>query len=274
MKAISKNFYSFRIFVYVAMVHIVFLFFLGFLERGPQKEKYKPVVVREFLEKKPLLLTSKTVVTEKSKKAKIAPLPLAMQQSTSLNTSQSPIGSSQKPSTKSSPSTPKSSTFISSSSSVKNRSSSLSKEKGTKNLHTELSSQTLSLIKRLEEELSSIPSHATSMGQEGQKLMIPKEIQSMKSLAWVDSDASEDDQERLIQELQHQLRLPEYGQVVCSFTIDENGGIVDLRFDAYKNKENLEYLKKTLPLVSFPWFNGQKNKEQRFHVTFSNEITK
>lgn len=254
MKELSR-FQNVRLIASVLLFHILFLFFLGWGEKGKIDHLPKPVVVRDYLEKKPRLLTPKTVLIQQPKKENVL--------------------SGKSPQTVSSP---KSSQFVSTSTATPAKTrpfAGSSKEKEGKSVHKELTSQTLSLIKRLEAELSSLPQESqVPQKKELEIFAIPREIHEIKSLATVESDACEDDQERLISELQYQLRLPEYGEVHCSFLIDEKGTLTDLHFDSYKNKENLEYLKKTLPLLSFPWFNGQTSKEKRFHVTFSNEMAK
>ena len=140
-----------------------------------------------------------------------------------------------------------------------------------KNKKESITSSTLTLLNSLEEDLKKNQSNKDSKNLPVQDLPVPKEIKEIKSIVKIEESVFSIEKQRLIEELQYQLHLPEVGEIKCSFLIDKSGQIASLHFISSKSAKNLTYLKNTLPELSFPWFNQQQEKETHFLITFTNE---
>lgn len=105
-----------------------------------------------------------------------------------------------------------------------------------------------------------------------QPLFVPHKVENtIKSPAQqISTDSSFSYVQRLIEELQNHLNLPEYGEVKVEMTITQEGMITDLYIVDAQSEKNAAYLKKTLPNVTFPWFN-QYAKQEKVRVLFRNE---
>lgn len=79
-------------------------------------------------------------------------------------------------------------------------------------------------------------------------------------------------EEILIQYLQQELELPEYGEVKLKLTLDREGNLLDHQVISSKSAKNTEFLKNRLPDLSFPCFNESGNKEKKitFTIRFQN----
>ena len=75
-----------------------------------------------------------------------------------------------------------------------------------------------------------------------------------------------------IQDLQNHLHLPEYGSVKMRIKVTE-GNIDFVQTLETQSKKNENYLKNTLPRLTFPWFNQyfSEQKQYEFIVIFKNE---
>ncbi|MEI6241787.1 MAG: hypothetical protein WCP39_00080 [Chlamydiota bacterium] len=154
------------------------------------------------------------------------------------------------------------------------------KEKKKKSSLEETMTFDVRKIQNLLEELEEESSTPVAFSSELQKLSVPKAIQNvhveakmeMSSLDGVENSLSLY-QQRLIEELQQNLHLPEYGEVKVRLKIDSKGTINDVVILGSQSTKNKNYLKNTLPALSFPWwdqFFGKKSEES-FTITFRNE---
>ena len=80
-------------------------------------------------------------------------------------------------------------------------------------------------------------------------------------------------QELLIEDLKSHLHLPEYGEVKLKIQLDGRGNILNVTPLLSQSKKNENYLKNTLPRLTFPWFNQYFSEEEQheFTITFKNE---
>jgi len=80
-------------------------------------------------------------------------------------------------------------------------------------------------------------------------------------------------QDLLVEDLKSHLHLPEYGEVKMKIKIDGKGNILNVDSLLSQSKKNENYLKNTLPRLTFPWFNQYFSEEEKheFTVTFKNE---
>ncbi|HSX12836.1 MAG TPA: hypothetical protein VLE96_00225 [Chlamydiales bacterium] len=78
----------------------------------------------------------------------------------------------------------------------------------------------------------------------------------------------------LIAYLQGCLDLPEFGEVKVDLEIDRNGHLVHFEILEEKSKKNAEFLKKRLPELVLPCFNGSMNETAIFTITFKNSIVR
>ncbi len=73
----------------------------------------------------------------------------------------------------------------------------------------------------------------------------------------------------LVLYLEDTLELPEKGEVKIRLLLHEEGRLLSLEILQAESGKNLDYLKNTLPALSFPCFNGQyPEKERSFTVRF------
>ncbi len=77
----------------------------------------------------------------------------------------------------------------------------------------------------------------------------------------------------LIAYLQESLDLPEFGEVKVDLEIDRNGHLVHFEILEEKSKKNGEFLKKRLPELVLPCFNGSMNETVVFTITFKNSTS-
>ncbi len=144
--------------------------------------------------------------------------------------------------------------------------------KPQKKITTSSLSPSKDLITQLEESLSKIEDSKISIPKLD-NLEIPKPIKSLNIQAEIQNQETTDQkfQQQLIQALHENLKLPEYGEVKVSFTINLDGTISNLEILDQKSLKNQNYIKNALPELSFPWFNQIANKSENFIITFKNE---
>lgn len=106
------------------------------------------------------------------------------------------------------------------------------------------------------------------VARKASEISLPSGISSAPLLEQEDESPSYG--QTLVSYLQNCLDLPEYGEVKVDLEIDRLGRLV--RFDILeeKSKKNGEFLKKRLPELALPCFNGQSNETVVFTITFKN----
>ncbi|MBI5346291.1 MAG: hypothetical protein HZB76_04040 [Chlamydiae bacterium] len=135
------------------------------------------------------------------------------------------------------------------------------------------------LSDELQESISKIAKLDNPFEEEvvSKDLYVPASLRNLNlNITLSDSDNSASDstasyQERLISELQDALEFPEYGEVKVAFTLNLDGKISDLRILTGKSKKNQDYLKNSLPNLTFTWFNQFSRKAESFTIVFKNE---
>ncbi|MBN2480049.1 MAG: hypothetical protein JXA94_07460 [Parachlamydiales bacterium] len=129
------------------------------------------------------------------------------------------------------------------------------------------------IIDKLEKQLSKLDEAPKNI-KKTQSLSIPESIKSLKAeeLKNISSDQKTlKYKELLVQELQENLSLPEYGEVKVSFNINIEGRVCDVAVLNSKSQNNQNYLKNSLPELQFSWFKQIFDKEQNFIVIFKND---
>lgn len=79
--------------------------------------------------------------------------------------------------------------------------------------------------------------------------------------------------DELVGRLKLQLKLPEYGDVKVSLTLNRSGGVDKVTILSAESSANKKYIEKTLPNLSFPAFgaNFDSLPQYTFTITLSNE---
>ncbi len=128
------------------------------------------------------------------------------------------------------------------------------------------------LLKNLEKSLQSFSGPAPSFEAEVTPLLHPAKIALNldRQPAFNDGQSCK---ERLSRELKNMLRLPEFGTVSVSFCVNKEGKISNVMIMESQSQKNQQYLKKTLPELSFPWFNQyiSETEAHDFTIVFKNE---
>jgi outer membrane biosynthesis protein TonB len=133
--------------------------------------------------------------------------------------------------------------------------------------------ETLDLLEQVS-NLEKIPKDFQTASTD--KLHVPKlgeltaatiDIEEMSQMGEKESNAGF--QNVLIDHFRKNLSLPEYGEVKVKLTLNADGTIVDVDVLSSKNKKNEEYLKNTLPNLTFPWFNLYLPNEKKLVLTIS-----
>ena len=128
------------------------------------------------------------------------------------------------------------------------------------------------LLSQLEESLKSFAIPITCPTPTTVKLQeIPAMQLNIDSSIFTSNDT--DLQNRLLGELQNNLKMPEFGEVKAELSISAGGTINTVKILESKSAKNKKYLKKTLPALIFPWFNQYKSdkKEYVYVITFKNQ---
>lgn len=74
--------------------------------------------------------------------------------------------------------------------------------------------------------------------------------------------------------LKENLRLPEFGEVRVSLTLDCRGKVIQVKIISAQNENNKRYVEKILPKVNFPSFDQafKNEKEHTFSITLANDL--
>ncbi len=136
------------------------------------------------------------------------------------------------------------------------------------------------LARELEESIAKIDQKQDKFKQKkpnaSEKKQEPIALASLSSFDHVPLAFSSNGEikELLVQELQHVLHLPDFGEVKVRLQFRSDGSIEEVKVLQAASKKNRDYLEKELPKQSFPFLAdlGLKEKERSFVITFYNDL--
>ena len=125
-----------------------------------------------------------------------------------------------------------------------------------------------SLLEQVESQLAAIE-ESSRVWSKPRPLTLPKEISP------VEEEVPPSYGEKIVDYLQNALELPEMGEVKVDLELDGLGHIVRIDILETKSKKNGEFLKKRLPELELPCFNGNQKSDATvvFTITFKNMDT-
>ncbi len=135
------------------------------------------------------------------------------------------------------------------------------------------STETMKLLKELEQSLTRIEKPASSAAPSSARSTLQRPLLKIDSLALFGEKGDEEYEAALIATLHEELSLPEFGEVKIKLTLQNNGRFVKMEIVGAKNAKNQRYLEEELPRMHFPRFSGAlvSRKESAFLITFCNK---
>lgn len=129
----------------------------------------------------------------------------------------------------------------------------------------------LSLAAEIEKNLADLSSDKRATSFPSTPLKVPKNISQVVKREAVTPEEIDYGQ-TLALYLENILELPEYGEVTIDLEVDANGHLVHFEMKEMKSVKNGEYLKKRLPELCLPCFNGLGGSDaaRKFTITFKN----
>jgi len=128
------------------------------------------------------------------------------------------------------------------------------------------------LINKLENQIQNLDKTKTTITKKND-LLVPKNIKSIDIDKKIINETKNttDFKQLLVNELQSNLKLLEYGDVKVSFIIHPSGEITDIVILNSQSDINQKYLKNNLPQIQFKNVNKMFVEKQKLIVTFKNE---
>jgi hypothetical protein len=129
------------------------------------------------------------------------------------------------------------------------------------------------LLRELEETIAKIDEKRDKL-YSGKKLVSQK-LQSLSDQTHtsIEQEAEKESvREHLIELLHRSLNLPDFGEVKIQLTLSCDGNIKNLNVLKTESEKNRKYLEENLPLLKFPSFTTNSEKETTFVITFCNEL--
>ncbi len=134
-----------------------------------------------------------------------------------------------------------------------------------------------SLVKEIEKNIAFL-AHPSGKQSSWAEIKVPSYVQPSSLEAKVEnapfsSNESSVYQDRLIQDLKNNLKLPEYGEVKLLVRISSKGDVIKAEVLSSRSERNKGYLQKELLRLQFAWF-PQVLSEAPFYdfvITFQNE---
>lgn len=128
------------------------------------------------------------------------------------------------------------------------------------------------LLKKLEESFSKTSSLKNNKNDD---IIIPSKISKLNIDSKVEiftKDEKPQYQQLLIDEMQNNLHLPEYGEVKMEVVISSQGEVKSLKAIDVKSYKNQIYLEKAIINMTFPWIEQffSEKKDISFTITFRN----
>ncbi len=128
------------------------------------------------------------------------------------------------------------------------------------------------LLKKLEE---SIAQTDTLKSNKNNDIIIPTKISKLNIDSKVEiftKDEKPQYHQLLIDEMQNNLHLPEYGEVKMEVVISSQGEVKSLKAIDVKSNKNQIYLEKAINNMTFPWIEQffSEKKDISFTITFRN----
>lgn len=120
-----------------------------------------------------------------------------------------------------------------------------------------------SLIAQARQQLSQVGKASKAMDQ-------AKRVETLK----IDGVEDHGYYSQLAACLKENLRLPEFGEVRVSLTLDCRGKVIQVKIISAQNENNKRYVEKILPKVNFPSFDQafKNEKEHTFSITLANDL--
>jgi len=129
------------------------------------------------------------------------------------------------------------------------------------------------ILKDLEKAFSNLEEKKPTLTTE-KSLHIPKTVSILHQIETISNpkDSPTLDTQAIIRFLEEHLELPEKGAVKIQLFLNANGSIKDLVVLSSESQKNAQYLKNTLPKLTFPCFNRGDRSEipQDFTIYFKN----
>jgi len=128
------------------------------------------------------------------------------------------------------------------------------------------------ILKDLEKAFSNLEEKKTTLTTE-KSLHIPKTVSILHQIETISNQKNSSlNTQAIIHFLEEHLELPEKGAVKIQLFLNANGSIKDLVVLSSESQKNAQYLKNTLPKLTFPCFNGSNRSEipQDFTICFKN----
>ena len=129
------------------------------------------------------------------------------------------------------------------------------------------------LLNKLENQIQNLDKPKTNITKKND-LLVPKNIKSIdidKKIINENTKNVSNYKQLLLDELQSNLKLLEYGDVKVSFVIHPTGDITDIVILDSKSEINQKYLKNNLAQLQFKNVNKMFLEKQKFIVIFKNE---